>query len=106
MDMLESVPHINISVYAESMADKVALIGTDEDEIFKGLNNYFRELSEKQIRIVKGKQLVTKKAMATKRIIKKHNIDFGGSLSDAETIRQAGNSFYKYKRELQTKEEE
>lgn len=134
-------PHINTAVYSESMTDKIALTGTDEDEIFKGLNNYFRKLAEKQIRIafeqaekevkdlrvrtregmetariqgkqigaVKGKTLVTKKAMAAKEIIKKHNVDFGGSLSDAETIRQAGisrNSFYKYKRELLTKEEE
>ena len=33
------------------MQDKIALIGTDEDEIFKGLNNYFRKLAERQIRI-------------------------------------------------------
>ncbi len=128
-------PHINTSVYSESMADKIALTGADEDEIFKGLNNYFRKLAEKQIRIafkqaekevkdlrvrtregmetariqgkqigaVKGTPLITKKSIAAKEIIKKHNVDFGGSLSDAETIRQAGisrNSFYKYKREL------
>ena len=30
---------------------KIELIGTDEDEIFKGINNYFRKLAEKQIRI-------------------------------------------------------
>lgn len=44
-------PHINTEVYADNMQDKIALIGTDEDEIFKGLNNYFRKLAEKQIRI-------------------------------------------------------
>ncbi len=33
------------------MKDKIELQGTDEDEIFKGLNNYFRKLAEKQIRI-------------------------------------------------------
>ena len=33
------------------MRDKIELQGTDEDEIFKGLNNYFRKLAEKQIRI-------------------------------------------------------
>ena len=38
-------------VYAENMKDKIELQGTDEDEIFKGLNNYFRKLAEKQIRI-------------------------------------------------------
>lgn len=30
---------------------KIELQGTDEDEIFKGLNNYFRKLAERQIRI-------------------------------------------------------
>lgn len=44
-------PHINTEVYADNMQDKIALTGTDEDEIFKGLNNYFRKLAERQIRI-------------------------------------------------------
>lgn len=43
--------YIDSAVYAENMRDKIALQGTDEDEIFKGLNNYFRKLAEKQIRI-------------------------------------------------------
>ena len=43
--------YIDTAVYAENMKDKIALQGTDEDEIFKGLNNYFRKLAEKQIRI-------------------------------------------------------
>ena len=43
--------YIDTAVYAENMRDKIELQGTDEDEIFKGLNNYFRKLAEKQIRI-------------------------------------------------------
>ena len=43
--------YIDTAVYAENMKDKIALQGTDEDEIFKGLNNYFRKLAERQIRI-------------------------------------------------------
>lgn len=43
--------YIDTEVYAENMRDKIELQGTDEDEIFKGLNNYFRKLAEKQIRI-------------------------------------------------------
>ncbi len=38
-----------------------------------------------------------------KKIILKHNVSFGGSLNDAETIKQAGisrKSFYKYKKKL------
>ena len=43
--------YIDTEVYAESMKDKIKLQGTDEDEIFKGLNNYFHKLAKKQIRI-------------------------------------------------------
>ena len=43
--------YIDTAVYAENMKDKIELQGTDEDEIFKGLNNYFRKLAAKQIRI-------------------------------------------------------
>lgn len=43
--------YINTAVYTENLRDKIELTGADEDEIFKGLNNYFRKLAEKQIRI-------------------------------------------------------
>ena len=43
--------YINTEIYTENLKDKIELQGTDEDEIFKGLNNYFRKLAEKQIRI-------------------------------------------------------
>ena len=43
--------YIDTDVYAENLKDKIELKGTDEDEIFKGLNNYFRKLAERQIRI-------------------------------------------------------
>lgn len=50
-----------------------------------------------------GTKLTTKKSIEAKKIIRKHNIDFGGSLSNEETIRMCGisrNSFFKYKKEL------
>lgn len=43
--------YINTSTYTDNTKDKIQLTGTDEDEIFKGLNNYFRKLAERQIRI-------------------------------------------------------
>ncbi len=127
--------YIDTEIYKNSTQDKIELIGSDEDEIFKGINNYFRKLAVKQIRIAfeqsekevndlhqrtkegietarlngkqiglkKGSTLTTKKSVAAKEIIKKHSIDFDGSLTDAEVIKLAGisrNSFYKYKREL------
>lgn len=60
-------------------------------------------LNGKQIGQRKGMSYETKKAKASKDIILRHNKSFGGSLTDDETMRQAGisrKSFYKYKREL------
>ena len=60
-------------------------------------------LAGKQIGQKPGTRLVTKKSVAAKEIILKHNKAFGGSLNDIETIRQAGitrKTFYKYKKEL------
>lgn len=58
----------------------------------------------KQIGILKGQKLVTKKSIEAKEIIKKHNIAFGGSLNNEETWKLANISkvtFYKYKKELE-----
>ncbi len=60
-------------------------------------------LNGKQIGQPKGATYETRKAKAAKEIIRRHNKSFGGSLSDAETMRQAGisrKSLYKYKKEL------
>ncbi|WP_026665698.1 recombinase family protein [Butyrivibrio sp. FC2001] len=43
--------YIDTSVYKSSTQDRIELTGSDEDEIFKGINNYFRKLAIKQIRI-------------------------------------------------------
>lgn len=53
--------------------------------------------------IAEGTKLTTKKSVAAKEIIKKHCKDFGGSLTDEETAKQAGisrNTYYKYKAEI------
>ena len=63
------------------------------------------QLNGKQIGQVAGKKLTTKKSVAAKAIILKHNKTFEGSLNDVETIQQTGISkktFYKYKKELLT----
>lgn len=44
-------PYINSSVFKEKSKDKIELLGTDEDEILKGINNYFRILAKRQIKI-------------------------------------------------------
>ena len=58
-------------------------------------------LNGRQIGQRKGTVYETRKAKAAKDIILRHNKSFGGSLTDEETIKQAGisrKSFYKYKR--------
>lgn len=60
-------------------------------------------LNGKQIGLKKGTKLTTKKSLVAKEVIKKHNKDFGGSLSNEDTWKLAGISkmtFYKYKNEL------
>lgn len=56
-----------------------------------------------QIGLVKGTTLTTDKSVKCKEIIKKHAIEFGGTLSDKEVMtlcKISRNSYYKYKREL------
>lgn len=60
-------------------------------------------LAGKQIGGVSGKKLITKKSIEKKEEIKKHCIDFGGTLSDVDCMKLTGiarNTYYKYKREL------
>ena len=62
-------------------------------------------LNGRQIGQRKGTVYETRKAKAAKDIILRHNKSFGCSLTDEETIKQAGisrKSFYKYKRELRS----
>lgn len=57
----------------------------------------------KQVGRAAGTKITTRKEQDAQEIIKKHNKDFGGALSDSETMKIAGisrNSFYKYKRNI------
>ena len=56
-----------------------------------------------QIGLEKGTSLTTEKSIRCKEIIKKHAVEFGGTLNDSEVIilcKISRNSYYKYKREL------
>lgn len=132
--------YIDTDVYQSAQKDKIQLTGTDEDEIFKGINNYFRVLAKRQIRIafdqaqkevddlhqrtkegietarlngkqiglVEGTKLTTKKSIDSKAEILKHSKDFGGSLNDKDVLKLTGlsrNTYYKYKRELKQEAE-
>lgn len=43
--------YIDTEVYASNLKDKIQLTGEIEDKIFMGINDYFRALAEKQVRI-------------------------------------------------------
>ena len=47
-----SLPHGQVVHSQKSLKDKIELTGTDEDELFIGINNYFRKLALRQIRMV------------------------------------------------------
>ena len=131
--------YIDTQVYESNLKDRIQLTGAIEDEIFKGINRYFRMLAEKQIRIafeqaekevtdlqqrtregmvtaklngkqigiVAGTKLTTKKSIAAKEIIRKHSKTFGGSLSDKECIKLCGvtsKTYYLYKKQLKESE--
>lgn len=60
-------------------------------------------LNGKQIGLVAGTKLTTKKSITSKEIIQKHSKDFCGTLDDTEVMKLTGlsrNTYYKYKREL------
>lgn len=63
----------------------------------------------KQIGQVKGKKLKVKKAIKAKQIILQHARAFDGTLTDNECIKLCGvarNTYYKYKKELLSEEEQ
>lgn len=43
--------YIDTDTYKSEIQDRIELTGADEDEIFKGINNYFRKLAKRQIKI-------------------------------------------------------
>ena len=129
-------PHINTSVYRDSMCNGIALTGVEiADMYIETTNKVLMLLAEKQIQLSfeqaqkevdylhqrtregieqarlngkriglpAGTKLVTKKSIAAKEKILKHNKTFGGALNDIETIeltKISRKTFYKYKREL------
>lgn len=65
-------------------------------------------LAGKQIGMVEGTKLTTKKSIKAKEIIRKHSKDFDGTLADADVMTLTGlarNTYYKYKRELKEEAE-
>lgn len=42
-------PYINTETYKNSLGDKIQLLGTDEDILFKAINEYMKKIAKKQI---------------------------------------------------------
>lgn len=60
-------------------------------------------LNGKQIGILKGQKLITKKSVNAKKEILKYSKDFNGTLNDVDVMRLtklARNTYYKYKKEI------
>jgi hypothetical protein len=70
-------------------------------------NRYVDDISVAEVvDYLKGATLTTKKSVQYKAIIQKHSKDFGGSLEDPDVIKLCGcsrNSYYKYKKEMKSK---
>lgn len=78
------------------------------DDLHKRTSEGIKEAKKrgKQIGRAQGTKITTKKSERAKEIIRKHSIDFGGTLRDKEIMhligRIARNSYYKYKREIKS----
>ncbi|WP_313530778.1 recombinase family protein [Anaerotignum sp.] len=99
-----------VSKYVSKLAEKQIRLAFEQSEKeVVDLHQRTKEgietarLSGKQIGLPEGTKLTTKKSIAAKEQIKKHNNTFGGSLTNEETWKLIGISktaFYKYKNEL------
>lgn len=90
-------PYINSDVYVANCQDKIQLTGNDEDEIFKGINSYFRKLAARQIRIAfdqaekEGRDISTRvtQGMAAKNAGEKISASRTGRTFETAKARQA-----------------
>lgn len=92
------------------LAEKQIIKAFEQSE--KEVNDLHKRTSEgietakmngKQIGQKPGAKLITRKSIEQKEIIRKHSVDFGGTLNDIECMKLTGlsrNTFYKYKREI------
>lgn len=124
--------YIDTKTYKQAAERKIQTIGTKEDILITAINEYLKELAKEQIKIAfdqaekevtdlrqrvkegiaksdkvqgieKGTKLVTKKSIEMKDKMKRHLIDFGGTDTDAQFMKDnsiARNTFYRYKKAI------
>jgi DNA invertase Pin-like site-specific DNA recombinase len=98
------------AAFAQAQAEVDHLHQRTAEGVRKAIERYDREELEGKPH-TKGRPgrantptVTTKKSIAAKEVIRKHNKDFGGSLNDIDTMKMIGqiarNSFYRYKAQL------
>ncbi|MEE3481231.1 MAG: recombinase family protein [Lachnospiraceae bacterium] len=100
----------SLNKYIMALAEKQIELAFEQSE--KEVQDLHKRTSEgietarlngKQIGLVKGTKLTTKKSIESKKLIRKYSSDFEGTLDDPEVMKIVGiarNTYYKYKREL------
>ena len=103
-----------LNTYILSLAERQIALAFEQSE--KEVEDLHKRTSEgietarlngKQIGLVKGTKLVTKKSIEMKKEIRKYSREFDGTLKDTDVMRLTGlarNTYYKYKRELKGQE--
>lgn len=90
-------PYINTSVYRKTIEETIQSTGNEIADIYI-------EATNKVVRLLAKQQIIKAFEQAQKEVILKHNLAFGGSLTDKETWTLAGickTTYYKYKKELE-----
>ena len=102
---IDSINNLLLALAEEQIKQSFIQSEKEVNDLHSRISQGMRESKEAGIKIglEKGAKLTTNKSIVCKEDIKRHSIDFGGSLKDTELIKLSGcsrNSFYKYKKEL------
>ena len=103
--ILEAVNQLLMDLARDQIAAAFRQAQAEVDHLHKRTSEGVRraQAQGKQVGRAQGTKITTAKERAAREIIQRHNVDFGGSLSDAETAKLAGisrNTYYRYKRHI------
>ena len=103
--ILEGVNKYLMALATEQIRLAFAQAEKEVDDLRKRTSEGLKTAGDngKQIGQPKGAKLTTKKSIEKKQLMRKHCVDFGGSVPDKEMLDMLKinrNTYYKYKREL------
>lgn len=103
--ILEAVNQLLMDLARDQIAAAFRQAQAEVDHLHKRTSEGVRraQAQGKQVGRAQGAKITTAKERAAREIIQRHNVDFGGSLSDAETAKLAGvsrNTYYRYKKHI------